>query len=82
MKTNLDINDRWESGIPHHPKSIEIGKLIGDIDYKLGGDAQYLQFGGDGDNGEALLYCLDIIFECQDNNETELLKKKLKGKKA
>lgn len=79
MKTRVDINERWEKGIPHHPKSFELYELIDAVDLKLGGDAFGFKAGGDGDNGEHLMYILDIIHEAQDNNELEELKDLVRG---
>lgn len=62
-KVNYNIDDRWEKGIDHNPKSIELYKRISKMDYEHGGDAFYFKSGGDGDNGEHLMYLLDIIFE-------------------
>ena len=64
VETNLTT--RWEKGIPHHTKSIELAKAIADIDYKYNGDYFCFKFGGDGDNGEFLMYILDIYFEQQE----------------
>lgn len=66
MKVETDIDKRWENDIPHHPKSIEIAEAIADLDYKYGGDFFCFKFGGDGDNGEHLMYLLDIYFEQED----------------
>ena len=60
-----DIDKRWEEGIDHHPKSIELFKSLSDIDFKYGGDFFYWKVGGDGDNGEHMLYEMDIHFEQQ-----------------
>lgn len=57
-----NIGRRWEAGTPHHPKSIALGRRLGALDFE-NGDALCLKFGGDGDNGETLMYLLDIIFE-------------------
>lgn len=64
-----DITKRWEAGIPHHTKSIELAESISYIDYYYGGDSFVFKFGGDGDNGETLMYLMDIYFECLDSNE-------------
>ena len=56
-----DINKRWEEGIPHHTKSKEVGDLIFELD-----TYGAYSFGGDGDNGEEILYYLDIYFEMED----------------
>ena len=58
-----NIGKRWETGVPHHPKSKALMKSIEDIDFKFGGDYFCWKTGGDGDNGENLMYLLDIIFE-------------------
>jgi len=63
----LDINKRWEDGTPHDHRSEELFNAIADIDYKLGGDFFCWKSGGDGDNGEHLMYELDIYFEQKDS---------------
>lgn len=69
-----DINKRWEQGTDHHPKSVEIYNALEEIDFKLGGDYFCFKSGGDGDNGEHLMYELDIYFECLDSNEPLIAK--------
>lgn len=61
-----DINKRWEEGIPHHPKSEEMMEALKDIDFNLCDDHFCWKTGGDGDNGEALMYQMDIFFERKD----------------
>lgn len=61
-----NINKRGELEIEHHPKSIELFKNIAYIDSKYGGNSFSWKSGGDGDNGEMLMYALDIYFECLD----------------
>lgn len=61
-----DINKRWEEGIDHHPKSIELMSAIAKIDFLLCDDHFSWKIGGDGDNGEILMYEMDIYFEEQD----------------
>lgn len=58
-----NISKRWEEGIDHHPKSIELYKRIEELDWKFGNDRFWFKSGGDGDNGEHLMYLLDIHFE-------------------
>ncbi len=60
---NYDINDRWENGISHRNESIELYKRISQIDFEFGGDSFCFSSGGDGDNGEQLMYLLDIYFD-------------------
>jgi len=64
-----DINKRWENGTEHHPKSVELFKALADIDFRFGNDCFCWKSGGDGDNGEELMYHMDIYFECQDAKE-------------
>lgn len=63
-----DIGKRWEQGTPHHPEAERMARQIGEIDFHLCDDSMCWKFGGDGDNGENLLYALDIIFEARDKN--------------
>lgn len=65
------INKRWEQGIPHHPKSVEIVSGLAEVDWKYADDSLCLKFGGDGDNGEHLMYLFDIYFEMLDCNHKE-----------
>ena len=58
-----DINKRWETGIPHHPESKRLFKRLQAIDWQHCNDYFCWKWGGDGDNGETLMYELDILFE-------------------
>lgn len=62
---NTDINKRWEHGVPHHPSSEALVKAMQCVDRRYCGGMFDIETGGDGDNGESLLYLLDIIFEVQ-----------------
>jgi hypothetical protein len=68
-KVETDIEKRWEDGTPHHPKSEKLARSIAKIDEDHGDDLFCFKFGGDGDNGEHLLYLLDIHFEQLENKE-------------
>lgn len=57
-------NTRWEKGLKHYLKSIKIAKEIADIDSEHGNYFDF-RFGGDGDNGEHLIYLLDCYFEIE-----------------
>lgn len=73
MEKKIDCNDciisnpnvRWENGLEHNPKAINIAKEIADIDFN-NGDYFCFKFGGDGDNGEYLTYLLDCYYECKE----------------
>lgn len=62
-----DINKRWEEGTPHHHKSIELFNALAKIDWDFGGDYFCWKSGGDGDNGETMMYEMDIYFENLDS---------------
>jgi len=61
---SLSVEERWEQGIDHDPRSEAIGEALRRIN-KENFWPMDLDFGGDGDNGETLLYLLDIYFEEQ-----------------
>lgn len=87
-----DINKRWEQGMDHHPESVKTINALGQLDFYLGGDLLCVKTGGDGDNGEHMMYLLDIYFEARDKGidlktiidevkplHTEKMKKKYPG---
>lgn len=63
------IGDRWSNGIEHHPKSIELMKYLESIDFNIFNDYFCWKVGGDGDNGETLMYQLDAYFEAKDRGD-------------
>jgi hypothetical protein len=65
-----NLEKRWEEGTPHHPKSIEIMEALEHIDYKYNNAYFFWKTGGDGDNGEELMYELDVYFECLEAGES------------
>ena len=65
-----DINYRWENGIDHHPMSIKIMAFISDFDFLFADDYFCWKSGGDGDNGEFLMYELDVFFELLDKEKS------------
>lgn len=65
-----DPNERWEKGIDHHPMSKEMYNFISALDFEYG-DTFCFKKGGDGDNGEHLMYLMDAYFETQDKNKQE-----------
>ena len=60
------FDKRWEEGMDHHPKSIVLMEHIKEVDFHQGGDSFCWKTGGDGDNGETLMYEMDSFFEGQD----------------
>ena len=65
---NLTNIDRWEKGIPHHPKSEQLMAFLKEHDFKDNEDYFDWKVGGDGDNGETLMYQMDAFFEMIDSN--------------
>lgn len=54
---------RWEDGDRHNDLSYLIYNFIEEYDFKYNGDRFYFKSGGDGDNGEELMYLLDVFFD-------------------
>ena len=71
MSEILAPEQRWEQGIPHHPKSVEIVRFL--IDYDREHCDWYFDWkmGGDGENGEELAYQLDAYFESKEQEAEE-----------
>jgi len=55
--------DRWENGIDHHPISIMLMSFLSEHDFCDYNDHFCWKYGGDGDNGETLMYEMDAFFE-------------------
>lgn len=58
----LSVEERWEQGIPHEDESVKLFESIRKIDEQHGGDYFDFKAGGDGDNGEHLMFLMDIHF--------------------
>ena len=69
-----DVGERWEEGIPHNEASVKLYDKIEAYDFKYGGGFFCFKSGGDGDNGEHLMYLLDMIFEDKDKSECKEIK--------
>jgi len=65
-ESGLIVMDRWENGTPHHPMSIRLMKFLSDHDFKDYNDHFCWKMGGDGDNGETLMFQMDPFFEMLD----------------
>ena len=59
----MTVTERWERGVDHHPESVRIMKLLMEADMKHGEDSFCWKVGGDGDNGESLMFMLDALFD-------------------
>lgn len=67
VKVTISPDSRWEQGIEHDGRSQEIYDFIAAYDSKHNGDSLVLSSGGDGDNGESLMYLLDEYFAALDS---------------
>lgn len=61
------IYDRWQVGTEHHPSSIRLMEFLEKTDFNDYGDFFCWKTGGDGDNGETLMFQMDAFFELLDN---------------
>ena len=61
-----DLNKRWEEGVDHHPASLKLMKNVAAADWLFNDDMFCWKTGGDGDNGEFLMYLMDVHFELED----------------
>jgi len=59
----LTNKNRWEDGIDHHPMSVRLMDFLALHDYHDYNDFFCWKKGGDGDNGEELMYEMDAFFE-------------------
>ena len=61
--SNPTPGERWEQGIDHDPRSEKLVRAMAKIDFDLCDDSLQINVGGDGDNGETMMYLLDYFFE-------------------
>lgn len=57
---------RWQEDIEHHSMSVKLMNFLSKHDFNEYNDHFCWSFGGDGDNGEALMYEMDAFFETLD----------------
>jgi hypothetical protein len=67
----LDFEKRWEKDLDHHPKAMELMDHLMALDFHCNNDSFCWKRGGDGDNGEELLYALDCYFERLDKEASD-----------
>lgn len=71
-KLGLVDKDRWGDGIAHHPESIRLMEFLRPTDSRDYADYFCWKEGGDGDNGETLMYQMDPFFEVKDYRANEV----------
>ena len=60
---------RWEDGIEHHTMSERLVRFLAEHDFNDYDDYFCWKVGGDGDNGENLMYEMDAFFEMLDKDK-------------
>ena len=68
-KLGLTNLKRWEEGIEHHSMSVRLMEFLAEHDFNDYNDYFCWKTGGDGDNGESLMYEMDAFFEMLDGEE-------------
>lgn len=71
MGINPVSHDRWIQGVGHDTRSEELYAILESSDYVYGGDYFEWSKGGDGDNGETLMYGIDRHFWALDHGTLE-----------
>ena len=61
--------DRWADGMAHHPMSERLMAFLEEHDYNDYNDEFCWKTGGDGDNGESLMFEMDAFFEMLDKTK-------------
>jgi hypothetical protein len=65
----LIYDGRWSKGVDHHPMSERLMRFLCDHDFVDYDDYFCWKMGGDGDNGETLMYQMDAFFELLDKKD-------------
>lgn len=68
---NPVIHDRCAGGVEHDPRSEDMYAILEASDWVYGGDYFQWSKGGDGDNGETLMYGIDCYFWALDHGTLE-----------
>jgi len=69
VKVTVLPDDRWEQGIDHDERSRDLYEFLAEYDREFADHSMDLSSGGDGDNGEALMYLLDEYFAAVDSTQ-------------
>lgn len=69
VKATILPEDRWEQGVDHDERTYSIYRFLQEYDHKFNDSELDLKSGGDGDNGETLMYLLDEYFAAVDTTE-------------
>ena len=64
---SISLAERFKDCIEHDPRSIKLYEFISQLDFNEAGDSFGFCSGGDGDNGEHLMYLMDCYFAAKDD---------------
>lgn len=64
--TTPTLAERMDAGMDHDPRSIDLFKFIERLDFEQCSDSFCFKSGGDGDNGEILMFLMDCYFAAKD----------------
>ncbi len=70
-QAGLTNKDRWGEGIDHYPMSLRLMDFLKEHDFNDYDDHFCWKSGGDGDNGEALMFQMDAFWELMDGNKRQ-----------
>lgn len=68
--TTPTLAERMDRGMDHDPRSVDLFKFIETLDFEQCSDSFGFKSGGDGDNGETLMFLMDCYFAAKDNVPT------------
>jgi len=68
---NPTPGERWKQGVDHDPRSEEIIRALSDLDWQFYNGVFDIKVGGDGDDGENMMYLLDYWFANKDIKQCE-----------
>lgn len=63
------LQQRMDDCMDHDERSVKLYEFISELDFNECGDFFGFKSGGDGDNGEVLMYLLDCYFEKLDSEQ-------------
>lgn len=69
QELGLTTVKRWEEGVSHHPMSLRLMRFLSNHDFHDCNDYFGWKMGGDGDNGETMMYQMDAFFETLDKTK-------------
>ena len=72
-RLGVQVDRRWEDGVPHHPEAERMFAMLKESDWAFGGDYFQWKHGGDGDNGETLMFSLSVLLELRDAQAKEAI---------